>query len=93
MGRGVEAISKVIEKNVQNFVYNNILMRFGVPHAFIMDNRRQFNCKGMKKFYKKYRIEAHYTSVAPTQANGQVEVINKIVMDSLKARVERYEGK
>ena len=58
-----------------------------------MDNGRQFDCQGMRDFCKKYGITAKYTSVAHPQSNGQVEVINKTLMDSLKAKVDRLSGK
>ena len=57
-----------------------------------MDNGRQFNCNRMKNICERYGIEAHYMSIAYLRANGQVKVINKMLMDSLKARVERHEG-
>ena len=47
---------KVTERNMRSFVYNNILVRFGVPHSLAMDNGRQFDCKGMRDFYEKYGI-------------------------------------
>ena len=84
---------KVIERNMRSFVYNNILVRFGVPHSLIMDNGRQFDYKGMRDFCKKYGIIARYTSVAHPQSNGQVEAINKTLMNSLKAKVDRLSGK
>ena len=34
-----EAVGKVTEKNIRSFVYNNILVWFGVPHSLIMGQR------------------------------------------------------
>ena len=84
---------KVTKRNMCSFVYNNILVRFGVPHSLIMDNGRQFDCKGMRDFCEKYGIIARYTSVAHLQSNGQAAAINKTLMDSLKAKVDRLSGK
>ena len=47
----------------------------------------------MRDFCEKYGIRAKYTSVAHLQSNGQVEAINKTLMDSLKAKVDRLSGK
>ena len=58
-----------------------------------MDNGKQFDCKGMRDFYSRYGINPCYTSVTHPQANGQVEAINKTLMDSIKARVDRLSGK
>ena len=88
----VESVIKVTERNIRSFVYNNILVRFGVPCSFIMDNERQFDCKGMRDFCEKYGIISKYTSVAYPQSNEQVEAINNL-MDSLKAKVDRLSGK
>ena len=68
-------------------------MQFGVPHSLIMDNVRQFDCKGMRDFCEKYGIVARYTSVAHPQSNKKVKVINKTMMDSLKAKVDRLSSK
>ena len=78
---------------MRSFVYNNILLRFGVPYSLIMDNRRQFDCQEMRDFCEKYGITAKYTLVAHPQSNGQVEAINRTLMDSLKAKVDRLSGK
>ena len=78
---------------MRSFVYNNILVRFGVPHSLIMDNGRQFDCKGMRDFCKKYGIIARYTLVAHLQSNEKVEAINKTLMDSLEAKVDRLSSK
>ena len=59
----VEAVVKVIERNMRSFVYNNILVRFGVPQSLIMDNGRQFDCKGMSDFCEKYGIIVRYILV------------------------------
>ena len=33
-----EALSQVTGKRVRGFIYNNIIVRFGVPHTLVMDN-------------------------------------------------------
>ena len=42
-----EALSQVTVKYVRGFIYNNIIVRFGVPHTLNMDNGKQFNYKSV----------------------------------------------
>ena len=37
-------------------------------------------------------IKQHYASVAHPQANGQVEVTNRIILNGLKTRLEKASG-
>jgi len=34
----VESLAKIMQQNVKNFVYKNIVCRFGVPRVLISDN-------------------------------------------------------
>ena len=85
-----EAVSEVTEEKIKGFIYNNILCRFGVPHTLIMNNEKQFNCKGTIDFCKKYGTNPCFTSVAHPQSNGQVEVVNKTIKESIKKRCDRF---
>ena len=44
----VEALSQVTAKQVLSFIYNNIIIRFKVPHTLIMDNGKQFNYESVR---------------------------------------------
>ena len=34
----VEPLAKIVQKNVKNFVWKNIVCKFGVPRVLISDN-------------------------------------------------------
>ena len=36
---------------IREFVYRNIIYRYGVPHTIILDNDTQFDCEEFKEFY------------------------------------------
>ena len=38
-----KALATIIEAKVQNFVWKNIVCRFGIPRTIISDNGRQFD--------------------------------------------------
>ena len=38
-----EALETITETKVQNFVWKNIICRFGIPRTIISDNGRQFD--------------------------------------------------
>src|SRR5262249_42005167 len=65
-----EAVAKVTDKNIQHFIYNNIIVRFGIPHSLVMDNGKQFSSKRIKDFCAEYHITTHYTSVSHPRTNG-----------------------
>ena len=39
----VEALPTITEAKVQNFIWRNIICRFGIPRMIISDNGCQFN--------------------------------------------------
>ena len=86
-------MSQVTVKHVRRFIYNNIIVRFGVPHTLIMDNSKQFNCESVWAFCAAYGITSKYVSVSHPQANGQVERTNRTIKESIKKRVDRLSGK
>jgi hypothetical protein len=61
--------------------FNEITVRYGVPHNIITDNRTNFT-KGI--FTKGIRLDL--ASVAHPQSNGQVEKANGLILDDIRPR-------
>ena len=60
-----------------NFIEENIIIRFGVPHRIISDNDTPFVNSDMKKMLKFYQVKHHHSSPYYPQGNGQAEATNK----------------
>ena len=45
-----EALATIIETKVQNFVWKNIVCRFGIPRTIISNNGRQFDSQAFRSF-------------------------------------------
>ncbi|XP_077215747.1 uncharacterized protein LOC143850376 [Tasmannia lanceolata] len=62
--------------------------RYRIPMVLVTDNWPQFASEQFKNFCERLMIEQRFTSVGHPQANGQVEVTNRILLQSFKKRVE-----
>ena len=71
-----EPLASITQQNVKNFVWKNIVCRFGVPKVLVSDHGRQFDNIAFKDFCTYFGIQNHYSSLAHSQANGQAEVAN-----------------
>ncbi|GKV10023.1 hypothetical protein SLEP1_g21448 [Rubroshorea leprosula] len=80
-------LSTATERKIEEFLFNSILCRLGIPKRFIADNGPQFRAAALRSFCNDYGIELALTSVYTPQSNGQAESANKIVLRGLKARV------
>ena len=81
-----------MEKNVQNFVWRNIICRYGIPRVLILDNEKQFDNNSFRDFCLQLGIKNHYSSPAHPQANGQVEVMNRSLLKIIKTQLEGAKG-
>ncbi|XP_075650093.1 uncharacterized protein LOC142620640 [Castanea sativa] len=45
-----EALDTIAEKNVQSFVWRNIICRYGIPRVLISDNGKQFDNDSFRDF-------------------------------------------
>ena len=57
-----KALATIIEVKVQNFMWKNIVYRFGIPRTIISDNGRQFDSQGFRKFYSGLGIKNQFSS-------------------------------
>ena len=51
-----EPLASITQQNVKNFVWKNILCRFGVPQVLVSDNGRQFDNALFKDFCERFGI-------------------------------------
>ena len=79
-----EALATITEKNVQSFVWRNIVCRNGIPRVLVLDNVKQFDNDSFKDFCSQLGIKKHYSSPGHPQANRQVEVTNRSLLKVIK---------
>ncbi|XP_077250215.1 uncharacterized protein LOC143889761 [Tasmannia lanceolata] len=82
----VKAVARPNSKATEIFFYHDVVCPFGVPKRFMTDNGPQFTSAEFCKFCKNLSIEHRFAFVAHHQANGQVEVTNRILPQSLMKR-------
>ena len=51
-----EAFASIAEPRVMDFIWQNIVCRFGIPRIFVMDNGRQFSGRRMKEWCEEMGI-------------------------------------
>ncbi|KAM2221267.1 hypothetical protein ACFX1S_020364 [Malus domestica] len=85
----VEPLATITEAKIEDFVWKNILCRFGIPNAIVTDNGRQFDNNKFRMFCSKFNINLCFASPAHPQSNGQVEAINKIIKRILKTSLDK----
>nr|XP_009392747.1 PREDICTED: uncharacterized protein K02A2.6-like [Musa acuminata subsp. malaccensis] len=77
----------ITERQVEKFIWKNIVTRFGLPEAIITDNGSQFTSARFQEFCANYGIQLRFSSVAHPQMNGLAEVTNRSILNGLKRRV------
>ena len=87
-----ETLATIMEKNIRNFVWRNIICRYGIPRVIVSDNGKQFDNSAFRDFCSELGIKNHYSSPAHSQANGQVEVTNRSLLKIIKTWLEGAKG-
>ena len=87
-----EPLVKITEAKVQDFIWKSNVCRFGLPRILITDNGWQFTGARFIEFCEDLNIFHNFTSVAHPQANGEVEVTNRTLLQGIKARLEKAKG-
>ena len=59
-----EAMATITEKNIRNFVWRNIICRYGIPRVLVLDNGKQFDNDSFKDFCLQLRIKNQYSLLA-----------------------------
>ena len=79
-----EAIATITARKMIDFVWENIICRFGIPRVLISNNGRQFDCNTFRAFTANMGIWHKFSSVAHPQTNGRTEVTNRAILQGLQ---------
>ena len=82
-----KALATITEAKIQNFVWKNIIYRFGIPRTIISDNGRQFDSQSFKDFCSNLGIKNQFSSPGHPQANEQTEIMNRTLLKIIKAKL------
>lgn len=82
-----KALTKITAKATTEFVWQNIISRFGLPRVIVADLGKQFDSSEFKSYCNSKGIHVHYTSRAYPRANGLVEVTNRTIKKGLNKRL------
>ncbi|XP_019264057.1 PREDICTED: uncharacterized protein LOC109241740 [Nicotiana attenuata] len=95
LGEWVEAgpYQKTGEREVVDFLWENISCRFGILKEIACDNGPQFIGVKVTKFLEDLRIKRITSSLYHASANGQAESTSKVIIQNLKKRLEAAKGK
>ena len=88
-----KALANIRDVDVKNFVWRNIVTRFGVPKSLISNNGLQFDSRAFREFCSDLGIKNKYSTLAYPQINGQAKAVNKAIMIGLKRRLDGAKGR
>lgn len=77
----------VDQTSVINFVEENIVYRFGIPETLTTDHGLVFIGKKVVQYAESRKIKLLASTPYYAQANGQVESINKIIINLMKKHI------
>ena len=89
----VESLSNIRDVDAKRFIWKNIVTWFGIPHTLVLDNGLQFDSKTFRRYSCEQGIKNRYLTLAYPQGNGQAEVVNKVILNGLKKRLDNSKGK
>ena len=88
-----EAFSSIKDRDVTQFIWKNIVCRFGIPRSIVFDNGPQFDSRVYRNFCQELKIKNLYSTPRYPQSNGLAEASNKTLLTGLKKRLDLAKGK
>ena len=89
----VEPLANIKDVDATKFIWRNTITRFEVLHSLILDNGLQFDSKSFRRYCCELGITNRYSTPTYLQGNGQVEAINKVIVNGLKKKLDDVKGK
>ena len=84
----IDYFKEQIEKDVMQFIKEQIIHRFEIPQSIINDQGSMFTRDEMTYFSKDYDIILIKSTPFYAQANEQVEACNKVLISFLEKMLE-----
>ena len=88
-----EAFSSIKDRDVTQFIWKNIVCRFGIPKSIVFDNEPQFDSRVYRNFCQELKIKNLYSTSRYPQSNGLAEASNKTLLTTLKKLLDSSKGK
>nr|XP_009786029.1 PREDICTED: uncharacterized protein LOC104234195 [Nicotiana sylvestris] len=80
---------KISERKVVDFLWENIICRFGIPKEIACDNMPQFKGAKVAKFLEDLKIKRIISSPYYSSANEQAESTNKVIIQKSQKEIGR----
>ncbi|KAK2997864.1 hypothetical protein RJ639_025562 [Escallonia herrerae] len=87
-----ESLATITSAKCEYFFWKNVVCRFGVPRALVVDNGKQFDNNNFRTFCRNLAIDLRFTLVAHPQSNGQTENMNRSILQGLKKKFDEAKG-
>ena len=88
-----EPLVNIRDVDTKKFVWKNVVTRFGVPYSLISDNGLQFDSKSFRLYCSELGITNRYSTPVYPQGNRQAEVINNVIVNRIKKKLDDAKGK
>ena len=89
----VDAFSSINYRDVTQFIWKNIVFRFGIPRSIVSDKGPQFDSRVYRDFCQELKIKNLYSTPQYPQSNGQAEASNQTLLTALKKRLDSAKRK
>ncbi|XP_024195876.1 uncharacterized protein LOC112199042 [Rosa chinensis] len=83
-----EPLKEAYGGTLRQFLFRNIICRFGIPEVFVSDRGAAFMGGEVDKLTREWGIQFIHSSPYYAQSNGQAEASNKIIINLLKKMLE-----
>lgn len=80
----VESLKEASVSTVHQFIFRNILYRFGIPECLVTDRGATFIVAEVNKLIIDFGIQFLHSTPYYTQSNGRLEANNKIIISIVK---------
>ncbi|PKA52495.1 hypothetical protein AXF42_Ash019121 [Apostasia shenzhenica] len=85
-----KAMAQPTGTGVKNFIWTQLVCRFGLPLSLICDNGTAFTSRAVRNLCSENSINLSFASVRHPQSNGQAEASNKNFLNTLRKRIDKF---